>query len=108
LKDASGELEQTLAAYGRTSKGFIFNKNMRYTETMLEVGDEIYVLGTAQRQGDGLVIDKSDDLFIVSDQSEEQLTKSFHNKKLGGFITAGILGAGGLFLCVMSVANGYM
>jgi hypothetical protein len=108
LKDASIDLEETLAAYGRSSKGFIFNKNMRYTETMLEVGDEIYVLGTAQRAGDGLIIDKGNDLFIVSDQSEEQLTKSFHNKKLGGFITAGILGAGGLFLCVMSVANRYM
>ena len=54
------------------------------------------------------VIDKGQDLFIVSDQSEEQLTKSFHNKKLGGFITGGILGAVGLGLCVMSVAGRYM
>jgi hypothetical protein len=109
LKDAPPELEATLQEYGRSSQGFIFNRNMRYTETILEVGDEVYVLGTAVNQGGGrVVIDKGQDIFIVSDQSEEQLTRSFHNKKLGGFITGGILGAVGLGLCVMSVAGRYM
>lgn len=105
MKDAGPELEATLAEYGRSSQGLIFNKTMRYSETILEQGDELYVLGTAQNQGGKIVIDKGNDLFIVSDQSEEQLTRSFHNKKLGGFITGGILGAGGLFLCIMSVAS---
>lgn len=108
MKDAPPELEQTLAEYGRSSTGLIFNKTMRYVETVLEEGDELYVLGTAQRDPGGrTVIDKGNDLFIVSDQSEEQLTRSFHNKKLGGFITGGVLGAGGLFLCIMSVAGRY-
>ncbi len=106
LNDASPELEATLAAYGHSSQGFVFNRTLRYTETYLEVGDEMYVLGTAQNQGGGrVVIDKGNDLFIVSDQSEEQLTSSFHNKKLGGFITAGVLGTAAAVLCVMSVVN---
>jgi hypothetical protein len=106
MKDAPPELEVTLREYGRSSQGLIFNKSMRYAETILEEGDELYVLGTAQREPGGKVtIDKGNDLFIVSDQSEEQLTRGFHNRKLGGFITAGIFGAGGLVLCVMSVAS---
>src|SRR5207249_4274048 len=41
MKDAPPELETTLAEYGKSSQGFIFNKAMRYAETILEVGDEI-------------------------------------------------------------------
>lgn len=108
MNDAPPELEAVLAEYGRSSQGFVFNKTMKYTETMLEPGDDLYVLGTATMTGGKLVIDKGSDLFIVSDKSEEQLTKSFHNRKLGGFITAGIFGAGGLFLAAMSVLNRYM
>jgi len=106
LNDATPDLEATLAAYGHSSQGLIFNRTLRYTETYLEAGDEMYVLGTAQNLGGGrVVIDKGNDVFIVSDSSEEQLTRSFHNKKLGGFITGGILGAAGLVLCAMSVAG---
>ncbi|MBL8951581.1 MAG: hypothetical protein JNK82_12440 [Myxococcaceae bacterium] len=106
LKDATPELEATLSSYGHSSQGFLFNRTLRYTETYLEVGDEMYVLGTAQHDGGGgAVIDKGGDLFIVSDQSEEQLTRSFHNKKLGGFITGGVLGAVALALCAMSVVR---
>jgi hypothetical protein len=104
FNDAAPELEATLQErYGKSSQGWVFNKTMRYTETMLEEGDEVYVLGTAVRRGSDSIIDKEGDLFIVSDKSEEALTKSFHNKKLTGFAFSGLFGAGAIAL----VAVGY-
>jgi hypothetical protein len=104
FNDAPAELEATLQEkYSKSSQGFVFNKAMRYTETMLEEGDEIYVLGTAVRRDGQSVIDKEGDLFIVSDKTEEALTKSFHNKKLTGFVLTGVFGLGGIAMAVGSM-----
>ena len=74
FNDAPPELEATLAEYGRTSHGLVFNKTMRYEETVLEVGDNMYVLGDAvARDGEFTLITKGDSEFIVSDKSEREL-----------------------------------
>jgi hypothetical protein len=108
FKDAAPELEATLKErYGRSSQGFIFNKTMQYTETMLEEGDEIYVLGTAVRIGNDVVIDKANDLFIVSDETEEQLTKKFNTRKIVALVFTSIFGLAGVGAASMSVLFRY-
>ena len=76
---APPELEDTLnGRYGTSSKGFIFNRRMRFAETVLEVGDEIYVLGDVTVTGGGeWRITKRENPLIVSDKGERGATKRF-------------------------------
>lgn len=76
---APPELEETLnSRYGRSSKGFIFNRNMRYSETVLEEGDEIYVLGDATvTEGGEWWITKQEHPLIVSDKGERGAIRRF-------------------------------
>ncbi|HEY8212123.1 MAG TPA: GIDE domain-containing protein [Myxococcaceae bacterium] len=104
LNDAPPELEATLRQYGGTSQGFIFNKAMRYTETVLNAGDEVYVIGTARQQGGRMMIDRGGDLFIVSDQPEEEVTRSFHGKKTSRYLVSVLLALVGLGFLVLSAA----
>lgn len=45
FNDATPRLESTLAKYGETSKGWIFNKSLRYEEGVLEQGEDVSVAG---------------------------------------------------------------
>ncbi len=83
LNDAPGHVEAFLQRHGRSSEGFLgMNKTMRYTEGVLEPGEEVAVLGVARWEldpdptrtdgyrgrGKRLVVDMSDDgTMIVSD-----------------------------------------
>lgn len=97
FNDATPELEAALSAYGRSSQGFIFNKNMRYTETVLKEGDEVYAIGTASSaSGGGYQLTKGNQVFIVSDQSEAEVLSHFNKWGIGLFIGAGVLGFIGL------------
>jgi hypothetical protein len=97
FNDASPDLEATLQAYGKTTKGWVFNKTMRYTETLLRDGDELYVIGTTNRRQDGVFeFEKAGDLFIVSDESEETLSAKFNRGKIVGLVFAVLLVLGAL------------
>lgn len=97
FNDAPPELEATLQRYGNSSQGFIFNKAMRYTETVLHEGDEVYALGTASpHQSGGYQLSKGTDFFIVSDESEEQVLSHFNKWGIGLFITGGLLAVAGI------------
>jgi len=76
---APPELEETLNnRYGHSSKGFIFNRRMRFAETVLEVGDEIYVLGDVTVTGGGeWRITKREHPLIVSDKGERGATRRY-------------------------------
>ena len=106
LNDASPELEETLRTrYGTSSTGLVFNKTMRYSETLVEEDDELYVLGTAQLQGDALVIDKGNDLFIVSDSAESTLSSRYHRNGIIFWVVGGLLGVAGLAVGLLSVLS---
>jgi len=95
FNDASPELEATLQAYGKTTKGWVFNKTMRYTETLLRDGDELYVIGTANRRPDGVYeFERAGDLYIVSDESEEVLAAKFNRGKIVGLVLTVLFGLG--------------
>ena len=102
FNDATPELEASLAAYGRSSQGFIFNKGMKYTETVLHDGDQIYALGTASSHpAGGYQLSKGNTLFIVSDKTEEEVVAHFNKSGLTGFIVGGLLAAAGLGVAVV-------
>jgi hypothetical protein len=103
LNDAPPEFEALLnSRYHTSSQGWVFNKSVRYTETVLDEGAEIYVLGTATRRDREIVIDKGKDLFIVSDQTEEQVASTYHGNKLAGFLFGGLFLAGSVVCGVLS------
>ena len=79
FNDAPDKLERILREhYGRSSKGLIFNKGMRYTETLLEEGEEVLVLGRVESTpGGNWQFHKCEVPFIVSDQSEKALLSSY-------------------------------
>ena len=45
FNDAPPEVEEFLASRGKSSKGWVFNKKMRYREGVLEPGERVAVLG---------------------------------------------------------------
>lgn len=97
FNDAAGDIEATLAQYGQSSKGFIFNKAMRYTETVLEPGDAVYALGTASSHAaGGYQLSKSSSIFVVSDRTEAEVVKHFVRWELGGMFGGGLLAVAGL------------
>ncbi|MBT3218301.1 MAG: hypothetical protein HN348_04365 [Proteobacteria bacterium] len=107
FNDAPSQLEETLAEYGRTSQGIVFNKAMRYEETVLEVGDNMYVLGeVVPREGEFPLITKVDTEFIVSDKSERELLTSYSLYATVCWAGMVVCGAGtgvGLFLLAINL-----
>ena len=76
FNSASPKLEAILKRYGKSSKGLLFNKELKYEETILEVGDELYVLGPA-KMVNGTICFKPirGQSLIVSDKSERSLLR---------------------------------
>ena len=83
FNSASPELEKILKRYGKSSKGLLFNKELKYEETILEAGDELYVLGPAQMVK-GSICFKAvrGQSLIVSDKSERELLQKHDSKSL--------------------------
>ncbi|HWN70768.1 MAG TPA: hypothetical protein VNM90_24170, partial [Haliangium sp.] len=51
FQDATPALEQFLARHGRQSQGWLFNKNLRYREGVIEAGELVAVCGQGRREG---------------------------------------------------------
>jgi hypothetical protein len=64
--------------HGFDARGFIFEKDLRFEERVLEEGDAVYVLGTAERRGDGgwELVKGDRGLLVVSDLPEETLASN--------------------------------
>ncbi len=78
FSSAPAHLESMLnERYGRSTRGWVFKKNMRYTETVLEVGDPIYALGMAKRERDSVRITDGGPAFIVSDKGEKGMLSRY-------------------------------
>jgi len=81
FNSASPKLEAALARYGVSSKGWVFNKDLRYEETILETGDELCVLGPA-KVVDGSVrfASHSGQPLIVSEKGKPGILAHYHSK----------------------------
>jgi HEAT repeat protein len=79
--------------YGKSTKGWLFNKTLRYTETVLEDGAIVTVVGEVeQRKGGTLVLRKGAMPLFVSDKGERQLGSHHRNRALMLWIVTGVIG----------------
>lgn len=85
-------LDAIAQKYGYNRKGWLFDKKIRYRESVLEAGDQIYVLGSAHVGVDGPVLQKEKGgVLIVADSSETKALKKLNIKLLSYGIVALIL-----------------
>jgi hypothetical protein len=82
--DAPPKLESVLNdRYGRSGKGLLFNKAMRYTETLIEEGDDLLVLGQWEAALSGAwQFRKGSGPYIVSNKSHGALLSSYKGSAL--------------------------
>jgi len=81
MNDAGEDLEQLLESrYKKKTKGWIFNKTLRYTETALELNEEVYVFGDASRLAGGWVLRHGTMPLVVSDKGCEAVEKSYSTR----------------------------
>lgn len=77
FKKASDELERVMNKYGKSTHSWIFDKTLRYEETIIGEAEEIYVLGEViDMEGYYPVFRKRKLPYIISDKSEETLLRS--------------------------------
>jgi hypothetical protein len=92
FNNTPAELEGRLnTLYGFSSKGFIFNKSLRYTEQVIGEGVKVLVVGEVQvHQSGTAVFIQGDHPLLVTDKSEDELVS--HYKKEGiVFLIAALL-----------------
>ena len=81
MNDADTDLQQLLETrYNKKTEGWMFNKTLRYTETALELNEEVYVFGDASRLGGGWVLRHGTMPLIVSDKGGAAIEKSISRK----------------------------
>lgn len=88
LNDAPAHVEALLQDHGKTSVGVLLNKSMRYEETVLAPGDELYVLGEAGQGTAGLPLFAK---ALVSDRGEASLVRRYRLRALGWFGGAALM-----------------
>jgi len=102
MNDADSGLQQLLESrYNKKTKGWIFNKTLRYTETALELDEEVYVYGEASQLGNGWMLRHGAMPLIVSDKGAEAVEKNFSTKvMIFGVLTilSAAAGCTGLYL----------
>lgn len=66
-----------------------------YSHEVLRPGDDVYVLGEATRDDEGLIVGKGDDDFLLSNMSEEELAETLGSNQLllGALAAAFTIGA---------------
>ena len=83
LSDAPEDFERCLKSFGLSSKGLVFNNDFTCEETILEAGDEMYILGEPTKRGDMYCFDGSQgEMFFVSDKSERKLTEEIRSQMM--------------------------
>ncbi len=91
FKSLPANVERNLQKrYGVSSKGLIFNKSMRYTESVLEQGAKVFVVGDCKvKKGGTASFYRGDDPLLVTDRNEEQLVGHYKTRFYG--FTAGAI-----------------
>lgn len=106
FSSAPPHVEQFLQMHGRSSQGWVFNKNMRFVEEVIQPGEPIYGLGFARRDGKEveLIPMKSREL-ILANCTEEDLQKRmgrFGFWMMGFGVPIGFAGAAGIAYAVFA------
>jgi hypothetical protein len=93
LNGAPADLEQLLKdRYGKSSRGLLFNKTLSYSETRIEEGDRLLVVGTVEITAGGHAqFVKGSDLFLVTDRTEATLIGRYRTRTFACVIVAVVL-----------------
>jgi len=74
LNDATPDFKRLLASHGFSAEGLVFNNTFRCTETIIEEGDRLYVLGEPRMDGERPFFNGlQGEVFFVSDKDEQTL-----------------------------------
>jgi hypothetical protein len=104
MDDADTDLQQLLETrYNKKTEGWMFNKTLKYTETALELDEEVYVFGDASRLGGAWVLRDGEMPLIVSDKGGAAIEKSFSTRVVVFGVLALVfaaVGCGGAYMLV--------
>ncbi len=108
LNAPSEDLKERLRErYNFGTEGVLFNRSLRYRETVVRAGELLYVLGRCRVGHDGVALfDASDDLFIVADRPEAEVMRRFLWLGIAGYTLAAALAAGAVALVVWVAVSG--
>jgi len=99
FNNATPHQQRVLEKYGKQSHGWLFEKNLRYFETILEEGDEVYAIGEVSgKEGNYPLFKKGEKPFFVSDRPEEDLISRFQNSSYVSIAVMVVAALGALFL----------
>ncbi len=90
----ANDFEDLMARYGQSHKGLLLNKTLRATETVLEEGDELYVLGPYTRRRELPRFAHGDPLFLVSDRGETRVARRYRLKAIAWAVAAVVVVVG--------------
>jgi hypothetical protein len=76
----------------------------RYTESVIRVGQPVYVLGNTQRSGEIASVGKGDGPFIISYKMEQELTRKYKISSVLQYVFAAILATGGVVGIIYALA----
>ncbi len=78
FNSADPDLIAMLDEYGISTEGYVFNKTMRFQETVLEEGDAVYIIGDVMMRPDAFpLIMSSSTWFFISDRSETYMKSKY-------------------------------
>lgn len=108
LNSPSDELKRRLAErYDFVTEGTLFNRSLRYRETVVRAGELLYVLGRCRMGPDRLpTFDGGEDLFIVADRPEAEVARRYLWLGVAGYALAVLLGGGAVALAAWALATG--
>jgi hypothetical protein len=76
----------------------------RITESVIPVGQPVYVLGTTTQGASGAAIGRGEGPFIISHKMEEELSKKYKWNYVLQYIFAGLLATGGIAAIIYGTA----
>ena len=90
FNNCPADLQRTLSRrYGFSTKGLLFNKGLRYTETVIAEGDRLFVIGDVEtsRRGEPIFV-RGELPFIVSDRSEAKVLGHYRTRSIWWLVGA--------------------
>ena len=110
FNDASPELEELMSErYGKSTKGLLFNRGLRYTESYLRDGDNVLVIGDVKvHRSRAPEFYKGEHHLMITDMAEADVASAQSSKTLFywiaiaflGFFMLGTCGFGAMFAII--------
>jgi hypothetical protein len=99
------ELQESLKRrYDFSTKGLLLSKSLRYTETLIRPGDQLFVVGDVEaKAGEPPTFLKRDHTLVVSDQDEAQVLRHFRRSIVGAYVGIGLVAAVSLFAAAVPI-----